>query len=287
MTNESLYRAMPTAGLEIRYPLIAQDGFASHIFEPIAQIFASSDETHIGQFPNEDAQSMVFDTTNLFSRNKFSGYDRVEGGVRANVGFRYSANFHTGGSIDVVAGQSFHLAGLNSFAQRDVVNAGIESGLETARSDYVASAQFNSGSGISLYTGARFDEKTFSVRRVGVGASYNSETFGVGVNYNFIDAQPNYAFKSDRQEISVKGSVKFMDYWRAFGARTIDLETDSVISDSIGIAYDDSCFSFSVAYKENKSRFTGDQVGQSISFKLGFRTIGNYGYQHSLTNDAE
>jgi cytoskeletal protein CcmA (bactofilin family) len=38
---------------------------------------------NIGHMPNEDSQSLVFDDTNLFSVSKFSGYDRVEGCVRA------------------------------------------------------------------------------------------------------------------------------------------------------------------------------------------------------------
>ncbi len=50
-SNEDIYRGMPAAMLEIRYPLIASDGMASHIFEPIAQIIARPDETHIGEFP--------------------------------------------------------------------------------------------------------------------------------------------------------------------------------------------------------------------------------------------
>ncbi len=287
LTNESLYRAMPTAGFEIRYPLVAQSGFASHILEPIGQIFASTNESQIGQLPNEDAQSMVFDTTNLFSRNKFSGYDRIEGGVRANIGFRYSANFVGGGGLDIVGGQSFHLAGTNSFAQRDLVNAGMESGLETNRSDYVASAQVNAVSGVSLRTGARFDEKTLEVRRTDVGMTYASPALAGGINYSFIDAQPNYGFTTDRHEVTTAGSVKFHDYWRAFGAVTYDLETSSIVSDSIGLAYDDSCFSFSVAYKENRQAFTNDQVNQSVSFQLGFRTIGNYGYKHNLENGVE
>ncbi len=285
--NESLYRAMPTAGLEIRYPLIAQKGSVSHVFEPIAQVFASSDESHIGEFPNEDAQSMVFDTTNLFSRNKFSGYDRIEGGVRANVGFRYSASFQTGGSLDIVAGQSFHLAGVNSFAQRDVVNAGMESGLETKHSDYVASAQYNTGSGIAVRTAGRFDEKTLDVRRGDVGFRYASPVISAGLNYSYIEAQPNYGYKTNRHEVSTSASIKFQDYWRAFGAITYDLETSAIVSDSIGIAYDDSCFSFSIAYKETRAEFTGDQVNQSISFQLGFRTIGNYEYKHNLENGVE
>lgn len=287
LQNQSIIRAMPTAGLEIRYPLIARDGLTSQIFEPIAQVFAGTDEGAIGLLPNEDAQSMVFDTTNLFSRNKFSGYDRVEGGVRANVGFRYSANFVSGGSLDVVAGQSFHLAGQNSFAQRDVVNAGQESGLETSRSDYVASAQLNSGSGFSVRAAGRFDEKSFEVRRAETGLTYASPKFSGNINYAFIDAQPNYGFTTDRHQVSSSGSVKLGDYWRAFGSVTYDVETSSVIGDSIGIAYDDSCFSFSVAYSENKKEFTGEQVNQAVSFSLGFRTIGNYGHKLNLDNYLE
>lgn len=287
LMNESIYRAMPTAGLEIRYPLIAQGGVASHIFEPIVQVFAGADESAIGKFPNEDAQSMVFDTTNLFSRNKFSGYDRIEGGVRANVGFRYSASFNNGGSLDIVAGQSFQLAGLNSFAQRDVVNAGLESGLESDRSDYVASAQLNSGTGFSVRTAGRFDEKTLEVRRAETGVTYTSPKFSGNINYAFIDAQPNYGFATNRHQVSTSGSIKLGQYWRAFGAVTYDVGTSSVISDSIGIAYDDSCFSFSVAYSENKKQFTGEQVNQAVTFSLGFRTIGHYGHKLNIDNYLE
>ncbi len=285
--NQSIIRAMPTAGLEIRYPLIANDGHTSQIFEPIVQVFAGTDEGSINLLPNEDAQSMVFDTTNLFSRNKFSGYDRTQGGVRANVGFRYSASFSSGGSLDIVAGQSFHLAGQNSFAQRDVVNAGLESGLETDRSDYVASAQFNTGTGLSIRTAGRFDEKNLEVRRAETGITFASPKFSGNINYAFIDAQPNYGFATDRHQVSTSGSIKLGEYWRAFGSVTYDVETSSVIGDSIGIAYDDSCFSFSVAYSENKRQFTGEQVNQAISFSLGFRTIGNYGHKLNLDNYLE
>ena len=35
---------------------------------------------------------MTFNTSNLFSVDKFSGYDRVEGGGRANVGVQATSN---------------------------------------------------------------------------------------------------------------------------------------------------------------------------------------------------
>ena len=79
-------RALLTAGVEVRYPWLITTGNSTHIIEPIAQIYARNDEEFAGQLPNEDSQSLVFDASNLFSRNKFSGFDRVEGGTRANVG---------------------------------------------------------------------------------------------------------------------------------------------------------------------------------------------------------
>ena len=64
----------------------------------MAQVFARTDEPYADTLgiPNEDAQSFVFDATTLFERDKFSGYDRIEGGTRANLGLRYSGAFGNG-----------------------------------------------------------------------------------------------------------------------------------------------------------------------------------------------
>ena len=43
--------------------------------------------------------------------NKFSGWDRVEGGGRANVGVQYTAQFNRGGYVNVLFGQSYQLFG--------------------------------------------------------------------------------------------------------------------------------------------------------------------------------
>ena len=95
-------------------------------------------QPNIGRLPNEDAQSLVFDDSNLFKVDKFSGYDRVEGGGRANAGIQYTAQFNRSGYVSALFGQSYQLFGTNSFAVGDATNTGLDSGLDTARSDYVA-----------------------------------------------------------------------------------------------------------------------------------------------------
>src|SRR5260370_15137833 len=112
-------RLMPTVGLEYRYPFINVQPWGSTTIEPIAQIIIRPNETYAGKLPNEDAQSMVFDASNLFAVDKFSGYDRVEGGGRANVGVQATTQFDRSGSIHVLFGQSYQLFGLNSYAVKD------------------------------------------------------------------------------------------------------------------------------------------------------------------------
>ena len=68
----------------------------------------------------------MFDDTTLFNWSKYSGYDRVEGGTRANYGFQYVDNLPSGGHVNVVAGQSVQVAGQNSYTIADATNTGLE-----------------------------------------------------------------------------------------------------------------------------------------------------------------
>ena len=122
-------RIMPAVGLEYRYPFISVQPWGTQTIEPIAQLIVRPNEGAIGKLPNEDAQSLIFDDSNLFSVNKFSGWDRIEGGTRLNAGIQYTAQFNRAGTVNVLFGQSYQLFGVNSFAVADTVNTGLSSGL--------------------------------------------------------------------------------------------------------------------------------------------------------------
>ena len=136
------FRAMPTAGVEYRYPFINVQSWGTQTITPIAQVIVRPNEPSIGKFPNEDAQSLIFDDSNLFKIDKFSGWDRIEGGGRANVGLQYTAQFNRAGFVNVLFGQSYQLFGINSFAVGDVTNTGLGTGLDTNVSDYVARVSY-------------------------------------------------------------------------------------------------------------------------------------------------
>jgi LPS-assembly protein len=96
---EGLVRGMPAVGIETRWPFISAHAWGTQIVEPIAQLVIRPNETRIGRFPNEDAQSLVFDDTNLFAVDKYSGYDRVEGGTRLNLGVQSASRITCSAAI--------------------------------------------------------------------------------------------------------------------------------------------------------------------------------------------
>jgi len=109
--DDNLVRAMPTVGLEYRYPFIDIQSWGTQTIEPIAQVIIRPNEQQIGRWPTEDAQSLVFGDSNLFRVDKYSGWDRVEGGSRANYGMQYTAQINYVGLINVLFGQSYNLFG--------------------------------------------------------------------------------------------------------------------------------------------------------------------------------
>jgi LPS-assembly protein len=268
-------RSMVTAGLEARYPILMTTANSSHVFEPIVQLFARPDEQLAGALPNEDAQSFVFDASNLFSRDKFSGFDRIEGGTRANIGARYTGTFDAGYTLRGVFGQSFLLDGKNSFDTPDLVYAGADSGLETWRSDYVGAMGIELPMGVSLAFGGRLDEKTLDVRRSDVTVGYFSSWLQTEVTYSQIAAQPLYGFPTDNNEIQTTSGIKFKENWTLYGATTWDIDDSVLTRRGIGIAYDDSCTVISLAFTQ--TRDVADEAANDwqIGARLSFRTLGD------------
>ncbi|WP_336279046.1 LPS-assembly protein LptD [Bartonella sp. CB175] len=275
-SSSSTIRGMATAGLELRYPFLITSSSSTHIVEPIVQIFIRNNEQNIGQVPNEDAQSFIFDATTLFQRDKFSGYDRVEGGTRTNIGLRYSGNLNHDWSLNGLIGQSFHLAGKNSFSRKNFINVGIHSGLEATRSDYVAMLGANHKSGLSLEFRGRFDHKTGKIRRSEIEASQKWKNFWASAQYAYIPGQHNYEYSQNRQEISFQTGIKLANYWSIGSNAGYDLVSGNFIKRGINLNYANECFDLTLGYQQviNPGKTT---PLQNFNFSLSLRTIADIG----------
>jgi LPS-assembly protein len=271
-------RVMPTVGLEYRYPFINVQPWGTTTIEPIVQVIARPNEPDAGKLPNEDAQSMVFDTSNLFSVDKFSGYDRVEGGGRANAGVQATTQFDRGGSVTAVFGQSYQLFGLNSFAVADVTNTGLESGLDKPVSDYVASLSYSPNRTYTFSTRARFDEATGSAQRFEAEGRANYDRWSFSLMYGDYAAQPEIGYLIRREGILGSGSVKVAENWVLTGAARWDLVANQINQYVIGAGYVDDCFVFALNYVTAYSYATTTSapiLSHAFMLQIGLRTIAN------------
>jgi LPS-assembly protein len=269
-------RVMPTVGLEYRYPFINVQPWGTTTIEPIAQVIIRPNETYAGKIPNEDAQSLVFDTSNLFSVDKFSGYDRVEGGGRANVGVRATTQFDRGGSVTAVFGQSYQLFGLNSFAVADMTNTGLDSGLATPKSDYVGSVNYSPNRTYTFSVRSRFDQATFNVQRFEAEARANFDRWSVSAMYGNYAAQPEIGYLTRREGLLGSASVKVAANWVVSGSARWDLVANQINQYVIGAGYVDDCFVLAANYVTSfnySTATTPPVLSHAFMLQIGLRTL--------------
>jgi LPS-assembly protein len=271
-------RVMPTVGLEYRYPFINVQPWGSTTIEPIAQVIIRPNETYAGKLPNEDAQSLVFDTSNLFSVDKFSGYDRVEGGGRANVGVQATTQFDRGGSVKVLFGQSYQLFGLNSFAVTDVTNTGVDSGLATPKSDYVGSVSYSPNRTYTFSVRTRLDQETLNVQRFEAEGRAAFDRWSVSMMYGNYAQQPELGYLTRREGLLGSASVKVAANWVVSGSARWDLEANKVNQYVVGAGYVDDCFVLAANYVTSYSYSAGTTppvLSHAFMLQIGLRTIAN------------
>ena len=283
--SQAFARGMAGGGVEYRYPLVASNASGTHIIEPIAQFIVRPDEQRIGESPNEDAQSLMFDDTTLFEWDKFSGWDRVEGGGRLNAGLQYTWTMPTGAFINVLVGQSYHLFGINSFAELDTVNTGLESGLESSRSDYVARLFVQASPNLALSTRFRFDEDTFEARTTELQATFRQGPLQGNVLYGRYEERPRIGFGDTQEGILGSAKLDVTENWFLTAGARYDIDTERFDRTQLGIGYLDECFDMRITYSNSLERDGNKDPVHEVLFRLSLRTLGGGAFRTSLSGE--
>lgn len=284
--DDNLIRAMPAVGMEVRWPFISVHSWGTQTLQPIVQAIIRPNETRIGRMPNEDAQSLVFDDTNLFAIDKYSGYDRVEGGSRLNYGLQYSANVHRFGMVNVLIGQSYQMFGLNSYSIYDLANTGANSGLEERTSDYVSRIYFQPTGRFSFVTRFRFDKDDLSLRRFEAETSSRWDRLTLSTIYARYEAQPMIGFLERRNGIYQTATYQFHDYWSITGGVRYDLERGRIDFSTIGLSYTDECFAITATYVADYTNLVTASSVHKFLLRINLRTLGETGFKQNLGNQV-
>ena len=280
----SLFNATPIAAMDVRFPMVASDGRTVHLVEPIGQLVYRGNNTTAVGITNDDAQSFVFDDTNLFSYNRFSGSDRQETGLRANLGGRYQVNFADDSYFELIAGQSYKLAGTNAFAAPDQAQTAVGGGLSTSDSYAVLGAYGAFEPGIKLGGKLQIDTNTPRVARAGLGAGIAKDGYSASVDYTYLAANPVAGVVNDQHEIGGAVGVPIADYWTISAASYWDLRANSLASIGGGIQYDDGYLVIGAnANRTGPTHTSPNATTVTASFAIKAPAGLNLGYSRDVT----
>ncbi len=275
-------QALPTVALKMNWPFLRTLRHGSQILEPIAQVIAApnSGNSALDRIPNEDSLTEEFTDSTLFALNRHEGIDRLDGGLRANVGLHGNWTFADGQQIDALVGQSYR-----EHIDQNQIPA---SGYGTHVSDIVGRVSFIPASWLDLTGRGRFDHDTgqvhFADGLISAGPSLLRITGGYIYNYRdiYYYYDSNYRagpidplFYQPVNELTLGASTHFSNYRLSAFARR-DLATNQYVALGANAAYENDCFIFDVSFVRSYTTIDGQTGDTSVLFTLTFKTLGSF-----------
>lgn len=271
-------RAIGALAIDVKWPFVGEIFGGAQRITPRIQLVATPDLRNL-TIPNEDSRAFDLDDSNLFSLNRFPGYDRFEDGPRVTYGLDYGLTL-PGFTIDANVGQSYQLNGRPLLFPDGT-------GLSSRTSDIVGRTTVRFRDFVSIVHRYRLDKDSLAIRRNEIDATIGSRQTYVLLGYLRLDRNIDPALEDlrDREEVRAGGRVQFAKYWSVFGSAIVDLtgrQEDPLsradgfepIRHRLGIAYEDDCLELGLTWRRDYED-TGDaRRGNSFLLRLAFKNLG-------------
>lgn len=275
-------RFFPQAALNWRWPFGNLLYGQSYVVQPVAEVITAPDKP-IGlksnQVPNEDSADFEFNDTNLFSTDRFPGYDRIDTGSRAVYGGELLSTGKQYGDVSAFFGQSYSLS--------PPKRLDLTQGFGRRPSDYVGRLMAAPFSWLNLNYRFRLDEKTFKPRVTDAGGIIGPAIAKLAVNYVFVD-KTSTANHKDFKQIALTLSSQITKYWTLMGQLRENLVTKKdgggPLTRGVGAVYRDDCFGlgFSVVRQYYKDRDVRPNTNFLVSLFL--KNVGDFNHSFGLEN---
>lgn len=261
-------RVVPLLSVEWRYPLVSQLGSIRQLIEPIAQGVISPYGGNPDEIPNEDSRDLEFDHTNLFSTNRFTGFDRVESGRRVNYGVRLGFYGPDGGRATALFGQSARAK------KDDLFESG--SGLEHHLSDYVGRVFVQPSPLVDFSWRFRLDHRDFVARRNEIDLVTGPEWLRGRIGFADLDRRSGTIteeFVGGREAV-VGGSATLFDNYSFTAQTRRDLKDNTTIRWNLSLSYEDECVLIGTGITRSFTRDRDVQPDTVLYFTVKLRPAG-------------
>jgi LPS-assembly protein len=275
-------RVFGQVGLEWNYPWILQGSRSSFVIEPRVAIYAAPNGNNPTKIANNDSQAIDFNDTDLFTRDRFTGYDLVDSGQRVDYGLQGVWRFDSGQSLSFLTGQSYRFEQSSPFTgetirfqpNSPITTTDAGDGLTRSLSDYVGRVVYTPSPSLDIVYRYRFDQEDLRPQTQELGIVTGTET--VRVSTSLIQLGNNLADnETHRTQAHVDLNLQLDPYWSVTASATRDLAGDgTVIASGLGIQYSDECMTFLTSFNQNGTRFEDVRPGQAVVFTLVLKNLG-------------
>lgn len=261
-------RVYPVASLEASYPLATTTKHTTQVLRPVVMaVVAPNDNMNTDKIPDTDSLAFDFDDTNLFSRNRYAGYDRVETGTRFNYGAEWSVFTNTNAAFSALFGQSYRLK--EDRYMNDLM------GEDKNFSDYVGRVSVDYKY-MSLAYRFRLAENNLSFKKNEITLSGGGDPLRLGIDYVYLkNTTLGDTFYPSREEILVFGSSRLTKQWSITGFYRYDLAADGgPIESGATLRYDNECTAILFDLSKEFTRDRDYKGGTSFMVKFVLKTLG-------------
>ena len=252
----------------LRYPMGRSGDGYQQLLEPIAGLTLAPSVRQIAKQPIEDSLDVEFDETNLFSPNRFTGNDLIEGGSRATYGLRHMITTNSGGRVDIFGGESYNFSSNNTFPSA--------SGLQTRASDYVGRVDFEPADWMKVNYGFRFDQANLSPQRQDVLLGVGAPVFRPSVRYlETYQTDPTTNLVDLVRQATLGLSSTFATYWSFTGnyIQSFDPQPGPRLT-TLNLLYADECFAFGLGAARTYTTRVGVNPGTTVGFHFYLKNLG-------------
>jgi LPS-assembly protein len=276
--NNFYKNAMPLAMIEARYPLKKNNEKISHMIEPITQIIWSPNQLtgHLNNNQNtSDSTTAEFEETNLFSTNRFPGFDDVEAGLRANIGGKYIMYEPNGWEFTTTAGRVFRQKNLNQF------DASKSTGLDKLNSDYVSAFSLKSPQNLKVLTRLLLDD-SMDASKHETKLGYSSDKYSADLGYVWLDKQSVLNLDNHQHEVNISTNYMVNNKWNLGADWRQDIDTHSPISGNFEVTFENDCakmnFSLDLQYDEQ------DRLDRTFGLQVFLSGLGSNSNKKKFNN---
>ncbi len=263
ISDRRITRFAPSAELGWRFPLVRRFADGQVVVEPVLQALAAPEGLNRDPVPNTDSVDVELSHASLFEPNRFPGLDRVEGGVRVNMGVR--GTYQGVGGI-VARGTIGRVLRLTEESDFDA-----HTGLADQSSDLVGEVAVRIEGVGAGYWNFRRSPAVSGVRHDQLGAEIRLGPVETAFTYVRLHDDPTSLSTASSEQVGNHVAWQITPEWKLTGYHLRDLGRaaySSTLKAGLGLSFRNECLDLSLNFQREPTRASDIPPSSSVGLKI-------------------